>query len=267
MGNHNYIPREAKIIERNSINPDSVSFKLKISNFSFHPGQFIMASVLGFGEVPIGITSSPTEKGTIEIAVRASGMVTKKICSLGVGDNIGVNGPFGNGFDLRALKGRDVILISGGIGLMPLRSLIKYLEKNKKFVKSLTLLNGSRSPEQLLYQDEYKAWSKFAQIESTVDTCNKDWAGCIGMVTELFDRIIIKPGTIMIVCGPPVMYKSVISRFAGKSISDKDLYFMLERNMKCGIGKCQHCTCGNLYACLDGPVFSYDQIKYNKEAL
>jgi len=267
MRTHNYIPIEAKIIERTSLSPDVVGFKLKINNFSFHPGQFVMASVVGFGEVPVGITSSPAEKGTIEIAVRAAGMVTKKICGLEVGDPVGVNGPFGNGFDLSKIKGRDVILISGGIGMMPLRSLVKHIEKNKKLVRSLTILNGGRSPEHLLYKDEYKKWEKFAQVENTVDTCNKDWEGCIGMVTKLYDRIKVKPGSVMIVCGPPVMYKSVITRFAGKSIADKDLYFMLERNMKCGIGKCQHCTCGKLYTCLDGPVFSYDQIKYNKEAL
>jgi sulfhydrogenase subunit gamma (sulfur reductase) len=257
MKEHSYIPRVAVICERRSLSRDSVGLRLSVKDkkpFNFQPGQFVMLSVFGFGEIPIGITSSPDEKGYFEVAIRSVGMVSQKICALSVGDEIGVNGPFGNGFKLSSLKGKDIVIISGGIGLFPIRSLIHHVGLNKKIVKSLTILIGSKSPESLLFRDEYKKWGKFASVQVT------------GMITKLFDRVDVKRGAVMIVCGPPVMYRSVIDRYAGKRISDTDLYFLLERRMKCGIGKCQHCTCGNLYVCSDGPIFSYDKIKYNDEA-
>jgi sulfhydrogenase subunit gamma (sulfur reductase) len=269
MREHSYTPRDAKIIERWSLTPDSVGLRLKLSDrkpFVFRPGQFVMLSVLGFGEIPIGITTSPDEKGYFEVAVRGTGMVSRKICGLKVGDTIGINGPLGNGFPMAEMASKDVVIITGGIGLFPLRSLIHHLLINKKIVKSLTILIGARSPRYLLYTDEYKKWAKEFDLHVIVDKAEGKWEGPVGRITKLYDRSNIKRGSIVIVCGPPVMYGSVIDRFAGKSIAETDLYFMLERRMKCGIGKCQHCTCGKFYVCLDGPIFSYNRIKYNDEA-
>lgn len=268
MKSHNYIPKKAKILEKKTLTEDTVSLRLQIKDksFSFHPGQFVMLSVLGFGEVPIGITTSPLEKGYIEVAVRSVGMVTQKICSLRKGDEIGVNGPFGNGFPIGALKDKDVVLISGGLGLAPLRSLIHHYLKNDKIFKSLTILNGARDQKNLLYEDEYADWGKKIKLHLTVDKCDKDWKGCVGIITKLYDQAEIKRGSAVISCGPPVMFKSVIDHFAGKRVADRDMHFLLERRMKCGVGKCQHCTCGQYYVCLDGPVFSYEQLKYNDEA-
>lgn len=269
MSTVDYIPRKGKIVERKPLCSDVVSFKIKITDrkpFNFHPGQFVMLSVLGFGEVPIGITTSPKERGSFEVAVRAVGMVTKKICSLSAGDEIGVSGPYGNGFPVPALKGKDVVLMAGGLGMAPLRSLVRHIEKNHNLVKSLTILNAARCEEQLLYGDEFEAWGKFASLYLAVDECGPDFEGAKGNITKLFDRADIKRGSVIIACGPPVMFPAIITRYAGKTVAEKDLYFLLERRMKCGVGKCQHCTCGKLYVCLDGPVFSYDEIKYNKEA-
>lgn len=269
MKEHNYIPRPAKIIERSSLSEDVVRLRLRITDhkpFNFHPGQFILLSIFGVGEVPIGIATSSKEKGYFEVAVRSVGGVTQKICSLMVGDSIGVGGPFGNGYPLDKIRGKDVVLISGGIGLAPLRSLIRHIERDKKFVKSLTILNGARCEDQLLYQDEYKDWEKFAKVHLTIYKSDLGWDGCVGYVPKLFDRAKINRGSVIIVCGPPVIFGDVIKRYAGKTVADKDLYVLLERRMKCGVGKCQHCTCGELYVCLDGPVFSYDQLKYNPEA-
>lgn len=269
MKAYNYIPRNAKIIKKGNLSDDSVEFSVKMADkksFNFSPGQFVMVSVFGFGEVPIGITTSPKEKGSFGIAVRAVGMVTKKLCGLSVGDIIGINGPFGNDFPITYLVGKDVVLIAGGIGMAPLRSLVRHIEKSPKLVKSLTVLYGAREEEQLLYRDEFKDWEKFAKLHLTVDKCGPDWEGCVGNITKLFDRADIKRGSVIIVCGPPVMYDAIIKRYAGKTVAEKDLYFLLERKMKCGIGKCQHCTCGQFYVCLDGPVFSYNKLKYNKEA-
>lgn len=269
MKNHSYIPREAKILKREPLCDDIVSLRLRISDrkpFIFHPGQFVLLGVPGFGEVPIGITTSSKEKGYFEVAVRRVGMVTSKLCSLGEGEKAYINGPFGNGFPLDKIKDKDVVIISGGLGLAPLRSLIHHIKYNKKLVKSLTIMNGARRPEQLLYENEYPDWGKFATVENTVDTCGPEWGGCVGNITKLFDRVKIKRGSVVITCGPPTMFQSIINRYAGKTVSDKDMYFLLERKMKCGVGKCQHCTCGKFYVCTDGPVFSYYQLKYNEEA-
>lgn len=268
MKTADFTPLEAKIIELKDLCDDVVGLKLKpLKKFPvFLPGQFVLISVLGFGSVPIAITNSPEEKGYLEVAVRSVGMVTKKIHALSVGDKVGILGPFGNGFPMPKIKGRDVVLIAGGLGLAPLRSLIRYAERKKHLFKSLTILNGARNEEQLLYHDEYPEWEKFANLNLTVDKCGPNWSGCIGNVTKLFDKVNIERGSVMIVCGPPVMFQSIIDRYAGKKIADKDLYFLLERKMSCGVGKCQHCTCGKYYVCLDGPVFSYYQLKYNKEA-
>lgn len=262
-----YIPQKTKILKREHLTPETIGLSLSVSSgFSFHPGQFVMLGALGFGEIPIGITTSPEEKGVIEVAVRSAGMVSQKLCGMQTGDELTINGPFGNGFPLSEIKGRDVVLVAGGVGLPPLRSLIKHIEKNPKLVKSLTVLVGARTPDYLLYKDEYAKWEKFATVQAVVDSCDSEWKGCTGLITKLFDLTDVKAGSVMIVCGPPVMYPSVIKYYAGKRVAEKDLHFLLERRMKCGIGKCQHCTCGELYACVDGPVFPYDKIKYNTEA-
>lgn len=269
MNSHSYIPRKAKITAKKTLSPDTVSFSLQLIDkkpFSWHPGQFVMLSVLGFGEIPIGITTAPGSKREFEVAVRATGMVSNKICSLSVGEELGINGPFGNGFPLSAIKNKDVVIISGGVGLAPLRSLIQFVRENPKFVKSLKIALGAKTPEYLIYRDEYPDWKKIATLFTIVDKADTDWEGSVGMITKLYPKVAVKPGSVIISCAPPVVYQSIANFFAGKRISDTDLYFLFERRMKCGIGKCQHCTCGEYYVCLDGPVFNFQQLKYNQEA-
>ncbi len=268
MKNINYIPRKGKIIGKKILAEDIASIEIKLLDkkpFSFIPGQFILVTVLGFGEIPLGISSLPAKKNSFEVTFRAVGLVTEKLFGMSIGEYVGISGPFGNGFPMTHLKNKDLVVVSGGIGLAPIRSLILHIEKKPQFVKSLTLLHGARCEEQLIYREEYSSWSKFTEVNLTVDDCGTDWSGCVGNVTKLYDKVKIKRGSTMIVCGPPKVYKSIIDRYAGKTIAEKDLYFLLERRMDCGVGKCQHCTCGKYYVCLDGPVFSYDKIKYNKE--
>jgi NAD(P)H-flavin reductase len=266
---HNYLPRRARVIKREVLCDETVSLRLEFCDkkpFLFHPGQFVMLSVLGFGEVPIGITTAPHEKGYIEVAIHAVGMVTKKIWGLRVDDEVGINGPFGNGFPLEVIRGRDVVLISGGVGLAPLRSLIRHL-KETRLEKSLSIVYGARCSEKLIYKKDYKEWEDFASVHLTVDQPEPNCKFNKGNIIALIDKIEIPKGAVMIVCGPPPMIDVLIGRYAGKRIAEKDLFLLLERRMKCGVGKCQHCTCGEEYVCLDGPVFSYQRLKYNKEAL
>lgn len=268
MKNYNYIPKIVKIIAKKSVSEDVVILRVKRpKDFQFLPGQFILFSVYGYGEVPLGITSSPNEKKYLEVAIRSIGSVTRKICSLLPGEEAGINGPFGNGFPLGKIKGKNLVLIAGGIGLFPLRSLILFLGESKKHVKSLTILTGARTPERLFYQEEYKDWAKFSKVLTTVDTADDNWKGIRGSLPILYKKAGVEKDSVMLVCGPPVMYQSIVKEFAGKKIAEKDLYFDLERRMKCGIGKCQHCTCGKSYVCSDGPTFSYSELKNNYEAL
>jgi NAD(P)H-flavin reductase len=268
MKTHTYLPIPAKVLSKKWLRDDTAVLKIKVSSkdrFTFVPGQFVMVSVLGFGEVPIGIASAPSNDRVIELLVMRLGLVTKKITNLEVGDSLGVSKPMGNGFPMAKIKDKDLVLIAGGTGIAPLRSLINHIKKTK-LTKSLAILNGAKCPEQILFRDEYKDWDKFAKTYLTVDTCDDSWEQSIGNITVLLDVAKIKRGSLVIVCGPPPMYKPIIDRLAGKRVAEDDLWFSLERRMKCGIGKCQHCTCGKLYTCLDGPIFSYDKIKYNNEA-
>jgi sulfhydrogenase subunit gamma (sulfur reductase) len=268
MRQRDYIPRMGKVTKIKNLTSDTVGLTIKFTGAPFHfvPGQFVMLSVLGFGESPIGIANASGNSREIEVAVRGMGDVTKKICTLSEGDAIGVSGPFGNGLPMSKLYDRDVVVIAGGLGLPPLRSFIKEIEKNPKLVKSLTILYGARTPDDLLYRNEFSQWDKFSNTFLTVDRADKKWKGNIGIITELFKKAEIKKGSVLLACGPPVMFKAVIDRYAGKSVAEEDLYLFLERKMQCGIGKCQHCTCGKDYVCLDGPVFPYNRLKYNEEA-
>lgn len=268
MKSFNYIPREANIVAKKSLSNDTVGFSIRLKGakpFTFLPGQFIMLSRLGFGSIPVGIASSPGEK-QLDVAVRKVGEVTSGLASLEVGDTIGVAGPFGNGLSLSKLKSKDVVIVAGGLGIPPLRGFIKAIGENPKLVKSLTILIGAKTPGDLLYREDFRAWEGFATVYQTVDKAGANWTGETGLITKLFEKVRVKKGSAMLVCGPPQMFETIVKMFAGKRVPESDLYLFLERKMVCGVGKCQHCTCGKNYICLDGPVFPYAAIKYNDEA-
>lgn len=267
MKKHTFLPETVRIVEKKVFNAETVGFKIALSKpLIFHPGQFVLLSVLGFGEVPVGIASGPKGEKFLDVAIRAVGTVTEQLCRLSKGDELGITGPLGHGFPMTKLKGRDVVLIAGGLGIVPLRSLIEFHLAKPKFFSSLTVLIGAKNKESLLYQDEYKQWAKKLDLHQTIDKKEKGWQGTVGPLPKLYPLAKIKRGSVIISCGSNPMFKSVVNYFAGKRVADGDLYFLLERKMKCGVGKCQHCTCGGFYVCTDGPVFSYEKIKYNTEA-
>jgi len=249
---------------------DTKTFVLKFKNpnvqksFRFKSGQFVEVSVFGVGEVPIGISSSPTEKKSFEITVRAVGSVTNALHQKKVGDEIGIRGPLGNYFPIDEMKGKKILIIGGGIGLPPLRSLIlPMLEKRKRF-KKFTILYGARTPDDRVYKDLLKKWSEKKDVEflETVDVANNGWTGNVGVVTTLFEKIEIDPqDTVAYTCGPPIMIKFVIQKLLEIGLPDDMIISTLERYMKCGVGKCGHCAIGHKYVCVDGPVFSFKDIK------
>lgn len=244
--------------------PDGVSL-------GHRPGQFVEVSMLGIGEAPISISSSPSRSnGNFELCVRKVGDVTAAVHNLQVGDEVGIRGPFGHGFPIEKFRGKDVLFAPGGLGLAPLRSLINQVLDERAHFGRVIILYGARNPSELLFKDELKLWSERKDIEFhvTVDRGDETWTGNTGVITTLFKQVSVYPrNTVAITCGPPVMYKFVLIELLAKGIADGSIYLSLERRMKCGIGKCGHCQINNVYACQSGPVFSYADIKGLEEAL
>ncbi|MDD5311941.1 MAG: FAD/NAD(P)-binding protein [Dehalococcoidia bacterium] len=258
---------------------DTLSNREKVFEFRFDdgkelgqkPGQFVELSIFGVGEAPISVTSSPTQKGYFELAVRATGGVTNKLHTLEKGAKVGIRGPFGNGFPIETLKGKDILFVAGGIGLFPLRSLINYVLDNRKDFGEVTTLFGCRSPLERLFIGQLEEWNtcKDMSFLETVDTCQDDsWKGNVGVITTLFPKVHFNPvKTYAIVVGPPIMYRFVIAECIKKGLADDHIIMSLERRMKCGVGKCGHCQINGLYVCQEGPVFTYAQVKSLKEAV
>jgi NAD(P)H-flavin reductase len=274
-GNIDFVPKLATIIKKTSMTSMETLFEIKLDDkteLNHKPGQFVEVTAFGIGEAPISLSSSPTHKGTFEVCVRKLGNVTTRLHKLNAGDKVGIRGPFGNGFDVDSLKGKDLLFIAGGLGIAPLRSLINYVFDNRKDYGRVFLLYGCKEPKELLFGDEMQAMSSREDVEfkPTVNWCPETelWNGNIGVITTLIPQVSFDPEkTTAILCGPPVMYKFVIADLKGRNVPDDHIIMSLERRMKCGVGKCGHCQINQIYVCKDGPVFNYSKIKGIPEAL
>jgi sulfite reductase subunit B len=235
------------------------------------PGQFVEVSLLGIGEAPISISSSPSRSnGTFELCVRRVGDVTNAMHRMQPGEALGIRGPFGHPFPLAKMKGKDMLFAAGGLGLAPLRSLINEVIDQRGLFGRVIILYGTKHPSEILFEDELAEWAGRDDVEfhMTVDRGSEDWQGNVGVITTLFPEISINPrNTIAATCGPPIMYRFVLMELLGKGIPETQIYLSLERRMKCGVGKCGHCQIDGLYCCQDGPVFCYSDIKGLEEAL
>lgn len=261
-----------EVIKLSGLNKMTKSIRFRIvdkkdaKHFSFIPGQFVMLSVLGYGESALAITTSPSELPEFEVAVKSVGVATQAMHRLKVGDIAYFSGPMGNAILSRGIIGRRLVLVAGGIGLIPLRSLIHAIKEDRTIVDELTVVYGAKTPEDLIFKSELKEWAKFADVHIVVDKADRGWTGQKGSVVDTLRNIEIKKDAFAIVCGPPVMYDAVAKTLLEKGLDEGRIEFMLERRVKCGIGKCQHCTCGGKYVCLDGPTFSWKELKDNSEA-
>lgn len=231
----------------------------------FRPGQFAQVSLIGVGEFPTSLPPSPTEDGTF-FTVRKVGSCTTALHQLKPGDRFAVRGPYGNGFPMEAYYGKNLVFVAGGIGLIPLRSCIVYALQNRDKYQRIQIFHGAKSPTELMYVADLDKWVRAPGVEChlTVDRATDGWAGNVGVVGSLFK----KPGvqvpvenTIAFVCGPPVMFRFVIKDLLAMGFQERNIVSTLERYMKCGVGKCGHCCIGVAYVCVDGPVFTYEQIK------
>ena len=232
--------------------------------FTFDSGQFGEYSVLGIGEAPFCISSSPTRRNHLEFAAQRVGRLTNALHRLSVGAEIGFRGPYGNSFPLDFLQGKNLVFIGGGIGLAPLRSLIWNVIDNRGKYKNIDIIYGARSPADLCFKYDLDAWGKdkMISIATTVDKGDESWTEREGFVPQVLEQVAPSPdNAVAIVCGPPVMIRFTFPVLEKLGFAPEQMITTLEKRMKCGIGKCGRCNIGNLYVCRDGPVFTYAQIK------
>jgi NAD(P)H-flavin reductase len=229
--------------------------------FVFAPGQFNMLYAFGHGEVPISLSGDPADTGKLIHTIRNVGSVTAALQKLKVGDSVGVRGPFGSSWPLEAARGRNVLIMAGGLGLAPLRSAIYYLLANRSDYGTISLLYGSRDPGSILFADELEEWSQKIHVGLTVDSANPDWKGQVGVVTELLSQREIVPDTVALVCGPEIMMRFCAYALLDYGLPSADIYVSMERNMKCALGFCGRCQYGPYFVCHDGPVFSFDRVE------
>ncbi len=233
------------------------------SRYSFQPGQFNMLYVPGTGEVPISLSADPGSRQTWAHTIRVAGNTTRAIKQLGRGAMIGLRGPYGTAWPLDRCAGSDVLLIAGGIGLAPLRPVIYHLLSHRQNYGNLTLLYGARSPDTMLYANEFATWTgRGLTIETTVDRSAPDWLGNVGVVPLLLTRLqtLRSEQTVIMICGPEVMMRFTVQAARDRGLSNKQVWVSLERNMQCAVGMCGHCQLGPAFICRDGPVFRYDVV-------
>ena len=232
---------------------------------SFQPGQFSMLYEFGVGEIPISISGDPGIANQLRYTIRSVGAVTKALVSHQAGDAIAMRGPFGTSWPMETAKGGDVLLITGGIGLAPLRPAIYEILANRDDYGRLVILYGARSPKDVLFRKELTEWSKApnTQVLTTVDYGDRTWRGYVGVVTKLFDFISLRPEqTTTMMCGPEIMMRFAVRGLQGRKFPDDRVFLSMERNMKCAVGFCGHCQMGPYFICKDGPVFSYPQMRH-----
>jgi sulfhydrogenase subunit gamma (sulfur reductase) len=268
-----YLPLLATVQETNLMNETEMYVRLTMDDgqFDYQPGQFVEVSIAGIGEAPFTIASSPTFKGGIEIVVRKIGNVSNAIHALQEGDKIGIRGPLGQGiYPVEEAKGKNIVFICGGIGLVPQRSFINYVLDNRADYGEVAILMGTKDYGQRFFQDDMAAWGKLDGVTmlETLDVGDERWDGNVGVVTRLIPEIkgLLNNGVVP-VCGPPIMYKFVLMVMAELNISHDSIYLNLERKMKCGVGKCGHCQINDIYCCMDGPVFKYSDLASMPEAI
>ena len=264
-----YLPEiatiEEIIQETHNIKTFRVGFnnQSRMADFSFKPGQVGQLSVFGIGESTFVINSPPTRLDFLQFSVMQVGEVTSKLHSLQVGDQIGVRAPLGNSFPIDEMKGKDILFVGGGIGMAPLRTLLLNMLDNRDDFGDISIIYGARSPQDLCFTYEFEEWRKLgANLILTVDREFPDWNGRVGFVPAVLAEEAPGPhNTVAVTCGPPIMIKFVLKGLKELEFEDDQIITTLEKRMKCGVGLCGRCNIGTHYVCVDGPVFSYAQLK------
>lgn len=264
------IPFMAEIVASTPLSADTSLFRLRLDQGTadYLPGQFFQLSVPAGGEFPVSPASAADGGGELEFCVRRVGQVTSHLHSLGPGGRVGLRGPFGNGFPVAEMAGAQILLLAGGLGIAPLRSLLHYILREPERYASVTLMYGAREPAAMLFRDELVALARQERFRLllTVDFVRDepvDGRVCtVGLLPALLRGVKVEPAaTWAAICGPPPLYACLVAELASLGFADERIFISLERRMKCGVGHCCHCALGQLLCCSDGPVFRYSAIK------
>jgi len=268
--NNPYVIYPATIVEKIREAEDINTYRLQLVDeearrrFRFKAGQFNMVYLFGVGEVAISIVSDPDEPEFLDHTIRTVGRVTKAIADLQPGETLGIRGPFGEGWPLEEAKGRNVVIVTGGLGCAPVVGAIEYIFRRRAQYGSIKILHGVKTPHDLLYRERFDHWRRAPDTEVllTSDQPDKTWSYHIGVVTELFEQVSIDPAeTIVLMCGPEIMMRLGVPILMRRGIPATAVYVSLERHMECGIGLCGHCQMGPYFLCKDGPVMRYDRVE------
>lgn len=269
-----YVPQPATLVEKEQLSDTVSLFVFRLDNgrnLAHKPGQFIELSMYGVGEAPFSVCSHPApEILEFELAVRKIGTVTEAMHKLVPGQKVGVRGPYGTFFPVQEFVGKDTLFIAGGLGYIPLRSLLNYQLRHREEFGRIIVLVGTRNPSERLFINQIEELKGRSDVEilETVDFADETWKGNVGVVSSLLPQIRLDiENTYVAMVGPPVMYRFVIKDCTNLGIPPKRIYVSLERKMKCGLGKCGHCQINGKSACIHGPVFKYTDIEPMQEAI
>lgn len=264
-GRNIYRPIKARLTEVIEESPLIKTFVLiPEEEFSFGTGQFIELSVDGIGEAPFTPSSSPQIKDKLEVTVMKTGYVTEIMHNLKPGAFMGIRGPYGRGYPLEKFFGKEVLILGGGCGLAPIRSLLYALEHIQDKIEKVILCYGSKTPSDCIYKPLFSRLNSMKKFEAyrTVDKIEEGWDGSVGVVTTLLSKVRISlKNSVAVVCGPPIMMKFSTIRLLEMGYGEDQVYLSMEKNMSCGLGKCGHCMLGEYFVCKDGPVFTYSELK------
>ncbi|MCU7808954.1 MAG: FAD/NAD(P)-binding protein [Candidatus Thiodiazotropha sp. (ex Semelilucina semeliformis)] len=264
-----HVPHVAVIDQRVQESPTIFTLRLQYEDtrvqdaFEFDPGQFNMVTLFGIGEIAISIVNDPLDSHFFDHTIRVVGRVSEGMSKLQPGDHVGIRGPFGRGWPMEQIKGRDILLITGGLGCAPLVSVIRYLMRRRDDYGRISILQGVKHADDLIWKEQYSVWSaeKDVRVLLAADVATQSWQGQQGMVTELIAQLPLRPQrTVALLCGPELMMLAAVANLREKGVQDGDIWFSMERNMQCGIGQCGHCQIGPKTVCQDGPVFCYEEL-------
>jgi NAD(P)H-flavin reductase len=260
-----YKPIRTKLLEVITESPTIKTFVMEPEqDFSFKTGEFIQLTVDGIGEAPFTPSSSPLDTKQIEVTVMKTGYVTEYLHNMKAGEILGIRGPFGRGYPIEKFFEKEVLILGGGCGFAPIRSLLYSLVAISDRLRKVTLCYGSKTPDECIYKpyvEQLRNTPKF-EVLRTVDEPNETWSETVGVATVLLDQIKVDiKNSVAVVCGPPIMMKFGTYKLLEMGYPEHDIYLSMEKNMSCGLGKCGHCMIGKYFACKEGPVFTYDEIK------